>query len=267
VADGQFVEDGMLVTAALFAAGLGIGAVGTLIGAGGGWMIVPLLMFALGFPPQQAVGTSLAVVCLNAVSGSLAYMLQGRVLYRMGVTFAVATIPGALLGALLVQHLGSRWFTLLFGGFLLALAVILHRGHSLPVGRPHALKPQEIQSLRSMLLGSGLSFFVGILSSFFGIGGGIVHVPFLIVGLGLPVHAATATSHFVLAITSFTGSLVFLRNGQIDLTVAVAMGLGVLLGAQAGAQLSMHMRSDPIRRLLAFAVAVFGILLIARHIL
>jgi uncharacterized membrane protein YfcA len=108
--------------AALFLSGLGIGALGTLIGAGGGWMIVPLLLFGYHFSPQEAVGTSLAVVFLNALSGSAAYMVQGRVLYRMGLAFAFATIPGALLGASLVQYLDSRWFSMLFGVFLLLIA-------------------------------------------------------------------------------------------------------------------------------------------------
>ena len=116
-----------------------------------------------------------------------------------------------------------------------------------------------------MRVGILLSFLVGVISSLFGIGGGIVHVPFLIVILGLSVHSATATSHFVLAITSLVGTLVFLRNGQVDLAVAAAMGVGVLLGAQAGARLSMRMRSDPIRRLLAFAVLVFAVGLIIQH--
>lgn len=84
----------MFSHAVLFVAGLGIGALGTLIGAGGGWMIVPLLLFGYHFSPQEAVGTSLAVVFLNALSGSVAYMAQRRVLYKMGLAFAAATIPG-----------------------------------------------------------------------------------------------------------------------------------------------------------------------------
>jgi uncharacterized membrane protein YfcA len=259
----------MLTTALLFAAGLGIGTLGTLIGAGGGWMIVPLLLFGLHFTPQQAVGTSLGVVFLNALSGSIAYMIQRRVLYRMGVAFAVATIPGALLGATLVQYLGSRWFTLLFALFLLALAGLLHKGQTVGGAARRNPTSAELGSLTSpvMRLGMGLSFLVGIISSLFGIGGGIVHVPFLIVILGLPVHAATATSHFVLAITSLAGTLIFLRNGQVVLHVAAVMGAGVLLGAQAGARLSTRMRSEPIRRILALAVSVFALGLIVRHVI
>lgn len=258
----------MLTTVILFASGLGIGALGTLIGAGGGWMIVPLLLLGFQFTPQQAVGTSLAVVFLNALSGSVAYMLQHRVLYAMGVAFAAATIPGALLGAWLVQSLGSTWFSVLFGGFLMVIAVFLHRGEHLLFSRGGrgGVSPQELQSFRSpvMRLGILVSFLVGILSSLFGVGGGIIHVPFLIVVLGVPVHTATATSHFILAITSLTGSLMFLRQGQIHLTAAASMGLGVLIGAQGGALLSTRMRGAPIRRLLAAALALFALRLILR---
>jgi uncharacterized membrane protein YfcA len=258
----------MLTTAILFTSGLGIGALGTLIGAGGGWMIVPLLLLGFRFTPQQAVGTSLAVVFLNALSGSIAYMLQRRVLYTMGSAFAAATIPGAFLGAWLVEHLSSQWFSVLFGGFLFCIAVFLHRGERLFLARRTSRKvnAQELQSFRSPILRFGIlvSFLVGMLSSLFGIGGGIIHVPFLIVVLGIPVHAATATSHFVLAITSLTGSLVFLRQGQVDLPAAASMGLGVLMGAQAGAFLSTRMRGEPIRRLLAMALAIFAARLVLR---
>jgi uncharacterized membrane protein YfcA len=258
------------MTALLFFAGLGIGALGTLIGAGGGWMIVPLLLLGLHFSPQEAVGTSLAVVFLNALSGSLAYMLQKRVLYRMGAVFAAATIPGAIAGAWLVQYLNSRAFSILFGGLLLLVAAFLQRGDRLLArGRVREITPEELQSLRGpwMRLGVLISFAVGGLSSLFGIGGGIIHVPFLIVMLGIPVHAATATSHFVLAITSLVGSLTFLSQGQVRLGVAASMGLGVVIGAQGGALLSRRMASGPIRRILAGALAVFACWLIARSLL
>lgn len=260
----------MLTTVILFASGVGIGALGTLIGAGGGWMIVPLLLLGFHFTPQQAVGTSLAVVFLNALSGSIAYMLQGRVLYTMGTAFAAATIPGALLGAWLVQYFSSRWFSILFGSFLMFVAIFLHRGEQLLFVRSTrgGVTPGELQSFRSPVLRLGIliSFLVGVLSSLFGVGGGIIHVPFLIVILGIPVHTATATSHFILAITSLTGSLMFLRQGQIHLTAAASMGLGVLIGAQGGALLSTRMRGEPIRRLLAAALAIFALRLILRFV-
>jgi uncharacterized membrane protein YfcA len=260
----------MQMTGLLFALGVGIGVLGTLIGAGGGWMIVPLLLLGFHFTPQQAVGTSLAVVFLNALSGSIAYMVQRRVLYTTGLAFAAATIPGALLGAWMVQFLNSRWFSALFGGFLLCIAVFLHRGQRLFFARrPSAyVNASDLKSIRSptLRLGIVISFLVGAFSSLFGVGGGIIHVPFLIVVLGIPVHTATATSHFVLAITSLTGSLIFLRQGQVHLAVAASMGFGVLIGAQGGAFLSTRMPGEPIRRLLAAALAIFAVRLVLRAI-
>ena len=259
----------MLPFALLFVAGLGIGTLGTLIGAGGGWMIVPFLLFGLGFTHQRAVGTSLSVVFLNALSGSIAYMIQKRVLYRMGAAFAAATIPGAIIGAILVRYLGSQRFVLLFAVFLSFLSVLLLKGRTVTGRSCRHPSMEELNSLCSpiMLAGMFLSFLVGVISSLFGIGGGIVHVPFLIVMLGMEVHSATATSHFVLAVTSLVGTLIFLYNGDVDLSVMGAMGAGVLLGAQAGAILSKKMPSDPIRKTLAFAVFVFAVGLIFRHIL
>ena len=235
-------------------------------------MIVPLLLLGFDFTPQDAVGTSLAVVFLNALSGSIAYMFQRRVLYAMGTAFAVATIPGAMLGALLgtwlVQHLDSNWFAVLFGGFLFFIAFLLHRGERLFVSRKRrrAVTQEELRLLTSPIMRVGMlvSFVVGVLSSLFGVGGGIIHVPFLIVVLGIPVHTATATSHFVLTITSLTGALAMLRRGQVQLTAAASMGLGVLIGAQGGAFLSSRMQSEPIRRLLAAALALFAIRLMLR---
>lgn len=258
----------MVTTAILFASGVGIGALGTLIGAGGGWMIVPLLLLGFHFTPQQSVGTSLAVVFLNALSGSIAYMVQGRVLYLMGIVFALATIPGALLGARLAQYLDANAFSALFGLLLLAIAAFLFRGERLMlgVGRKAAADEAALRNIRSPVIrwGALVSFFVGIISSLFGVGGGIIHVPFLILILGIPVHAATATSQFVLAITSLTGTIAFWLLDQVRWFHVGGLGAGVLIGAQGGAFLSTRMRGEPIRRLLAVSLAIFAIRMILR---
>jgi hypothetical protein len=104
-----------------------------------------------------------------------------------------------------------------------------------------------------------VSLVVGVISSVFGIGGGIIHVPFLIVVLGLPVHVATATSHFVLAISALAGALTFLALGHIHFPTVGLMGVGILLGAQVGARLSTGTRADVIRRVLAGSLAVVGV--------
>ena len=108
--------------------GLAIGAFGTLIGAGGGFLLVPLLVLGYHFPPAQAVGTSLSLVFLNAASGSVAYLRQRRVDLSLGWKFAAATIPGAIIGAFLTRSISSSAFNLLFGIVLVAIAALLFSG-------------------------------------------------------------------------------------------------------------------------------------------
>jgi uncharacterized membrane protein YfcA len=104
-----------------------------------------------------------------------------------------------------------------------------------------------------------VSFLVGILSTVFGIGGGIIHVPFLIVVLSLPVHIATATSHFVLSISTLVGAGTFFALGHVDVTTTALMGAGILAGAQLGARVSVRTRPATIRQILALALALVGI--------
>src|SRR5439155_23804189 len=105
--------------------GAAVGAYGTLIGAGGGFIIVPVLLLLLHWPHQQAVGTSLLVVTANAASGSWVYWRQRRIDLRTGWQFALATLPGAVLGSFVVDLLTSRIFYLVFGVWLVAVSLYL----------------------------------------------------------------------------------------------------------------------------------------------
>ena len=110
-------------------------------------------------------------------------------------------------------------------------------------------------------IGIGLSFFVGYFSSFLGIGGGIIHVPALVWFLHFPVHIATATSHFILAIMALAGTLVHVWTGALAQAwpETLALAVGVLLGAQLGAYFSKRVKSAWIIRSLAFALGLVGI--------
>jgi hypothetical protein len=115
-------------------------------------------------------------------------------------------------------------------------------------------------------LGAILSVFVGIMSSFLGIGGGVVHVPLLVAILGFPTHVATATSHFVLAWMTLVATVTHLVSGTfahlIGLRRAASISVGVVIGAQAGARLSDRLSGRLIQRLLAAGLLVLGIRLI-----
>ena len=247
------------------ALGLAIGSFGTLIGAGGGFLLVPLLVLGYHFSPATAVGTSLSLVFLNAASGSAAYLRQRRVDLALAWKLAAATVPGAIGGAYLNRLLSSVTFHLLFGVVLVALAAFLFSGIS--------VAPSQRANRRRLLDAGGeahayhvdewkgvvVSFVVGFLSSVLGIGGGIIHVPFLIVALSLPVHVATATSHFVLSISAFVGALTYLLLGDVNLETTALMGAGILVGAQLGARASLRAGATLIRRILAGSLALVGL--------
>ena len=256
----------MTALAAATSIGLGflIGAFGTLVGAGGGFLLVPLLVLGYGFAPADAVGTSLSLVFLNALSGSVAYLRQRRVDLSLGWKFAAATLPGAVGGAYLTRALSARVFVLAFGLLLLAIAALLFVGIQVRPSARAVLRRivdtgGEAHHYRvDVWKGVVVSFAVGVLSSVFGIGGGIIHVPFLIVALGLPVHVATATSHFVLSISAFVGALTFLSLGHVRLATTALMGVGILAGAQLGALASTRASADLLRRILAGSLSLVG---------
>lgn len=111
------------------------------------------------------------------------------------------------------------------------------------------------------IVGVGLSFFVGYISSLLGIGGGIIHVPSLVHLLNFPVHIATATSHFILAVMAITGTTVHIATGVFSHGIrrTVLLAIGVLLGTQLGARLSIRVHGDWIIRGLAIALGFVGV--------
>src|SRR5256884_6713822 len=122
------LEVTILLGAVLVAVGFLVGAFGTLIGAGGGFLLVPLLLIGYHFRPADAVGTSLSLVFLNAASGSFAYLRQRRVDLSLGWKFAAATVPGAIGGAYLTRAMSSQTFSLAFGALLVLIPALLFSG-------------------------------------------------------------------------------------------------------------------------------------------
>ena len=242
--------------------GILIGAIGTLIGAGGGFIHVPVLMIFYGFTPQHAIGTSMAVVMLNAISGTFAYIAQKRIDYEIGIRFAVAACPGVVAGALLTRFFTVKAFSVVFSLLLIILSYYLFSGVEYSVIRTKVAKPPKTRYLKDamgeeyayapdMAVGISASILIGKFSGLFGIGGGIIHVPLMYSVLGIPVHVATATSHFILAITSFIGFVIFVGLGYVDLNYAVVLGIGTIFGATWGARLSLRAHPSVIKKIIA----------------
>jgi uncharacterized membrane protein YfcA len=242
--------------------GLLVGTFGTIIGAGGGFILVPLLMLLFpGDAPSVVTAASLAVIFVNAASGTIAYARMKRISYRTGILFALATIPGALAGSYLTGFIPRKTFGLAFGILLVAVAVFLcmTRGRTPPPA-------QETASPRAsnLPLGMGLSLAIGVLSSLAGIGGGLIHVPVLTYLCSLPVHVATATSHFVLVFTSLAGVIMHVIDGSwpVHLARDLCLAAGVVGGAQLGALLARRVPSRWIVLGLAAALGLVGVRLL-----
>lgn len=254
--------------------GLFIGTFGTLIGAGGGFILVPVLL--LIYPnksPESITAISLAVVFFNALSGSLAYHKLKRIDIRSGILFSFAALPGSLLGAWMVRLISRSIFDSIFGLLLIALSLYLILNSGEPTNESEDIpgnyiirRITDIDSIHYVYgyhpgLGIFLSFIVGFVSSLLGIGGGIIHVPALINLLNFPVHIATATSHFVLSLMAFSGSIVHLFSGDLlpSINLIAPLSLGAISGAQIGARLSTKIQGTYIIKSLAIALGLVGI--------
>ena len=262
--------------------GFVIGSYGTLIGAGGGFVLVPLLLLLYPKdPPELITSISLAVVFFNALSGSLAYGRMRRIDFKSGIIFSMATMPGAVLGALTTGYLPRQLFDGVFGFFMIVASLYLllrpggNREEELANPDRSFLRTSFYRLTRNLtdaegmrhtfsydpLLGVGLSLLAGYISSLLGVGGGFIHVPVLVHLLSFPVHIATATSQFILAFMAFTGTLVHIVTGTFARGVrrTVALSIGVLLGAQLGAWLSNRVHGEWIIRGLAIALGFVGV--------
>lgn len=255
--------------------GFAVGAFGTVVGAGGGFILTPILL--LLYPHESAqtlTAISLAVVFFNAASGSAAYARQRRIDYRTGTIFALATVPGAIGGALLVGVVSRQAFNAIMGVVLAALAVWLIAGERWPLREPRGYLERRVLTDRAgetyeyrvpVIRGAVYSLGVGFLSSFLGIGGGVIHVPLLVRALGFPTHIATATSHFVLAIMAGAGTITHLVIGSFHhhgLRRTIALSIGVVAGAQLGAHISLRLHGRVIHWLLAAALLALSVRLL-----
>lgn len=240
--------------------GIAVAAFGTLIGAGGGIIFVPLFLFLFDWEPASIVGTSLTIVLCNALSGTYAYIRQRKIKYDAGVQFALATVPGAVAGAALASYFSGTGFRLSFGTLIAAIALLL-LWKNLRAG--HTVNESTTRDFSYSVAGGILiSLVVGFISSIFGIGGGVIHVPAMVYLLGFPTHIATATSHFVLTVSAAVGVISHAVQGHILWEYAAWFGAGALIGAQIGAGLARRVRARRILLLLALALLALGVRLI-----
>jgi uncharacterized protein len=256
--------------------GVVVATYGTLVGAGGGILLVPALL--LLYPDESAnviASISLAVVFFNSVSASIAYGHMHRIDYRAGLLFAAVAVPAGFLGAYSTSLLSRRVFDLTFGALVLALATFIflrptpkhlnHRATSRET--THRLidfKGNSFIYAFSLRLGVIISVAIGLVASMLGIGGGPFYVTMMVYPLHFPLHVATATAQLILMIVSLCWSVAHLIAGGFEHGVyrTLFLSIGVIAGAQVGAWLSQRVAGMIISRVMAGGLLLIGIRLV-----
>lgn len=239
--------------------GLGIGALLGLVGGGGSILAVPALIYGVGLPLTRAVPTSLLVVGVSSAVAALPRMVHREVQWRIAAVFGGSGIPAAFTGAAINKLLPTRLLLFGFVALMLLAASRMLRGDeqeggdcALPGGgiNWHSCLPKAIAS------GAGVGFLTGL----FGVGGGFVIVPALVLLLGLPMTLAVGTSLVIVSINSAAGFLAHAGESRLDLTVTVAFTIATVTGALLAGPFGSRLSDKRLRRGFAYlvtAVAVF----------
>ncbi|MFB5623607.1 MAG: sulfite exporter TauE/SafE family protein [Nitrosopumilus sp.] len=228
--------------------GFAAGILGSMIGLGGGVIVVPVLTF-LGFPPTAAASNSLFAALSNAIASTISYSKQKRIEYPLGLKLGLLSIPGTVLGALISSDVAPDVFKILFGFVLIASAAYIFL-------RKKIETREKTISKQMMVFAIGASFFAGIVSSFFGIGGGIIFVPLMVVGMGMAMKKAAPTSHMILLFASFSGVVVHSLLGHPDFFQAGLLAIGSFVGGLVGARLSVDIKERYLQILVSVVILI-----------
>ena len=266
----------------LISIGLAAGTVGSLIGLGGGIIIVPMLLnidhFLSAFstvPIHVAVGTSLITIVFSSLSSTLSYHKQKRIDYKSGILFLIGSVPGSLLGTYINSLLNTERFTLFFGIFLICISIFLfvssklnkktkeiHKG----IIRTYTNDEGEAYTYSySLPLAISLSVCVGIISGLFGIGGGILLVPMMAFLFGFPPQLAVATSMFVVMFTTLGSSISYITLGEVNFYYILLLIPGAWFGGKIGAYINQKLKTETIALILRVVVLLYGIKIIIEN--
>ena len=277
----------LFVAASLVALGLLVGTVSAMVGVGGGVFVVPALILVYGLQSQQAVGTSLGMTVFTAIFGSIAYMRQGRIDWRVGLLAAGISIPAASLGAYSSKFLSSSLLGAILGGLIAALALRMVLSSLGPgdkvrgafrITQPRASRGNLTRPWsRTLVDSSGTTFrydvhFLrgiapifagGYAAGLLGVGGGILIVPVYSEIMGMPIHVAVATTLLSMIFTSISGVTVHLNLGNIFVDYVAALALGIFFGSQLGASFARRLHRRTLMRYFGLAAFVVAFSLVA----
>jgi len=255
---------GLIPVLLLLSSGALVGLTLGLIGGGGSVLAVPLLVYLVGVPSAHvAIGSSAVAVALNAATSLATHARLGTVKWPCALVFTAAGVAGAVAGASLGKQLGGTELLALFGLVMISIGVYMLTFKPKPTARDVKLTPETAAHLlpRLLVIGAG----VGLLSGFFGIGGGFLIVPGLVLATGMALQNAIGTS--LLAVTAFgiTTATSYTASGLVDwrLAAIVIVGglVGGIVGTRANVVLAGHKRA--LAAIFASMVIAVGIYVIA----
>jgi uncharacterized membrane protein YfcA len=262
---------------------IGAGGFGSLVGIGGGLIIVPVLTVGLGYDVKSAIAASLIGVIATSLAATPRYVRSGIADRRLGLLLLVGATLGGLTGGVTAGLLDGRVLALLFGILLSAVALQMLRQIHRPAAPPPVddadvasgfassyLEPTSGQLViyRARRLGPGavVSFLAGNVSGLLGVGGGVINVPTMNVLMHVPIRVATTTSTYMLAATAAASASVYVASGQLDPLLAAPVALGVMIGARAGAHLSLRVSQDVLHLAFVVIAAVFAVGMFSRFL-
>jgi uncharacterized membrane protein YfcA len=250
----------------LFLISIGAGVLGSLLGLGGGIIVIPTLTLLFGIDIRYAIGASIVSVIATS-SGAAAAYVRGRMTnMRVAMVLEIATTLGALSGAFLAGRLGGRWLYIIFGLVMGYSSLMMFRKRNARVDeevtkpspwadylRLHSsyydesLQREIPYHVVSTRIGLGMMYIAGLISGLLGIGSGALKVPAMDLAMHLPIKVSTATSNFMIGVTAAASAGVYFMRGDIDPFVAAPVATGVLIGATAGSRLLGKLQNSTIR--------------------
>jgi uncharacterized membrane protein YfcA len=249
------------------------GFVGSLLGLGGGIIVIPALTLILGIDIRYAIGASIVSVIATSSGAAAAYVRERMTNLRVAMVLELATTLGALTGGLLAGVIGGRWLHIIFGTVMGYSALMMFRQRRPLVRDPSRRTPwadylslhssyydettgQEIiYRVRGTRIGLMLMYVAGMVSGLLGIGSGALKVPAMDLAMHLPIKVSTATSNLMIGVTAAASAGIYFARGDISPFVAAPVAAGVLIGATAGSRLMSQLKSTIIR------AAFIGVLL------
>jgi uncharacterized protein len=240
------------------------GLLGSLVGVGGGIIVVPVLTLLMGVSIQKAIAASIVSVIATSSGAAVSYVSEGITNIRLGMVLEVATVAGALTGAYVAAFVPGR---ALFITFALVLSYTAWSMYRRQRGRAANAAPDALADrlrlhgsffdrwlgrevayrVSRTKLGLAASYMAGVMSALLGIGGGVLKVPVMNLAMGLPIKVCTATSNFMIGVTAAASAAVYFMRGEVLPFVAAPVAVGVLVGANFGARLMGGMRNELIR--------------------